>query len=334
MKKNITLLLFPILLYCACAKEATDDLILSQDDFFPLDSAIVIPSDYQYPEGATFKVLSWNVEHFVDEYDDPYIDSERENNPPENMPLRLGLLVKALRKADADIVVLQEFEGAKYLQKIARDSLPEMNYRFFADIPSLNWYMNVIVMSRFPMGIAYGYGNATTPLPDYIADDGTVETQNHINTRMLSINVYPSEKYSFLLTGVHLKAGRGERNIAMRKGQIYLLQQVFNRILHQTPEKNMIIAGDLNAIPNSEEISLLVNNRKLIKPFVDPLEPFILTHPSDSPSRRLDYILVNENMSPETLDNSIQVTSFFSSDTMRIISDHLPVVGVFSKKDN
>ncbi|MDN5214836.1 endonuclease/exonuclease/phosphatase family protein [Fulvivirgaceae bacterium BMA12] len=329
---NKIFFIFSVLLCGACTQES-DDLMVQTDDIFSWDSVIVVPSDYEYPKTPTFKVLSWNVEHFVDSHDDPYIDNERENNPPENMSLRLELLVKALKIANADVVILQEFEGAKFLRQIARDSLDGMNYLFFADNPSHNWYMNVIVMSRFPMGLAYGYGNATTPLPDYVAEDGTKETQNHINTRMLSINVYPSENYSFLLTGVHLKAGRGERNIAMRKGQINLLQKVFNRLLYQTPEKNMIIAGDLNATPDSEEIHLLVNNDDLLKPFIDPLAPSILTHPSDSPSRRLDYILVNDNMRAEMINNSIEVKSFFSSDSMRIISDHLPVVGVFSKND-
>ncbi|MDN5203598.1 endonuclease/exonuclease/phosphatase family protein [Fulvivirgaceae bacterium BMA10] len=333
MKKNIFFLVLSILLYGACATEEDDEPILSSDDVFTWDSVIVVPSDYQYPEGPTFKVLSWNVEHFVDGHDDPYIDNERENSPPENMPLRRNLLIKALKKADADIVVLQEFESAKYLKQIALDSLPDMNYRFFADVPSHNWYMNVVVMSRFPMGVIYGYGNATTPLPDYIAEDGSTETQNHINTRMLSINVYPSENYSFLLTGVHLKAGRGERNSSMRKGQINLLQRQFNRFLLRNPEKNMLIVGDLNATPDSEEINLLVNNSGLIRQFSDPLDTSVYTHPSDDPTRRLDYILVNENMFPEVVDKSIQIQSFFSSDTMRIISDHLPVVGIFNRTD-
>ena len=93
----------------------------------------------------------------------------------------------------------------------------------------------------------------------------------------------------------------------------------------------MMIAGDLNATPDSEEIAMLLDDRELINSFIDPLELSILTHPSDSPSRRLDYILVNDNMHAEMINNSVQVQSFFSSDTMRIISDHLPVVAVFSQ---
>jgi len=32
-------------------------------------------------KGNNFKILSWNLEHFVDAYDDPSIKNSRENNP-------------------------------------------------------------------------------------------------------------------------------------------------------------------------------------------------------------------------------------------------------------
>lgn len=313
----------------SCTKQPVSESGTEKEELLNWQSVLVKPVDFEYEKDSTFKVLSWNVEHFIDQYDDPYIDNERENTPPENMPVRVSLFLKALKIADADIVVLQEFESAKYLQKLAQDSLGAMNYQYFADIPSHGWYMNVVIMSRFPMGIISGYGAATTPLPDYVTEDGKWETQNHINTRMWSIDVFPSEDYSFLLTGVHLKAGRGERNIAMRKGQLNLLTAQFNRILRENPDKNMMVAGDLNAIPGSEEIDLLVNNSKLKVSFVDAIDTAIHSHPADSPGRRLDYMLINKNMYPETLPNSVKVEHFFSGDTMRIISDHLPVIGSF-----
>ncbi|RED93217.1 endonuclease/exonuclease/phosphatase family protein [Marinoscillum furvescens] len=293
----------------------------------------VLPADYQYPDTPTFSLLSWNVEHFLDPYDDPYIDNQRENNPPENMQLRRALLIEALRKADADVVLLQEFESAKYLKQLADDSLSGMGYTFFADIPSHGWYMNVVLMSRFPLGEISGYGNVTTPLPDYLDEEGKKETQSHINTRMWTIEVFPAAAYHFLLTGVHLKAGRGPRNIAMRKGQINYLVSQWNEALAANPSANMIMAGDLNATPDSEELSLLQTNKQLIAPFTDPIDTAVYSHPADEPRRRLDYLLVNENMLPEMQPESVQVTHFFSADTMRMISDHLPVMGVFQRKD-
>lgn len=333
MNKYFTLLLFSAAFCWSCTKHQTASPTTVKPASLDIDSVLVKPADFEYTGDSTFKLLSWNVEHFVDAYDDPYIDNDRENIPPENMPLRVNLLLKALRMANADIVVLQEFEGAKYLKQLAQDSLPDMQYRYFADIPSHNWYMNVVVASRFPMGIITGYGLATTPLPGYVNEEGKAETQNQINTRMWSIDIYPSESYNFLLTGVHLKAGRGERNEAMRKGQLNLLNSQFNRVLAENPQKNMVIAGDMNATPNSEEIQLMIGNERLDSRFIDPIDTTIFSHPADQLKWRLDYILVNENMYPEMVENSVQVKQFFSLDTMDIISDHLPLMGTFYTRE-
>jgi hypothetical protein len=44
-------------------------------------SSLILPEDYVDQVGDTLRVLSWNVEHFVDAYDSPYIDNRRENEP-------------------------------------------------------------------------------------------------------------------------------------------------------------------------------------------------------------------------------------------------------------
>lgn len=332
MKNNIFHTVLLVLVIFSCTSQNKGVSKKPSDDFAVKTSPIVVPVDFEYSSDSTFKLLSWNAEHFVDSYDDPYIDNERENNPPENMPLRVNLFLKALKMANADIVLLQEFESAKYLKQLASDSLAEMGYEYFADIPSHDWYMNVVVMSKFPMGVIHGYGAATTPLPGYTTDEGGEETQNSINTRMWSIDIFPAEDYSFMLTGVHLKAGRGERNIAMRKGQIHLLISEYNQLLKENPGKDIILAGDLNATPNSEELALLQKSEGLKVHFIDAIDTSIYSHPAHAPSRRLDYILVNENMYSKTLVDSLKIENYFSSDTMKIISDHLPLTGVFMKK--
>ena len=82
-------------------------------------STIAHPVGYQFPEGETFKVLSWNVEHFVDDFDNPYINNRREDNPPTNMLERRARLAEVLKLADADIIVFQEFESSTYAKGIS-----------------------------------------------------------------------------------------------------------------------------------------------------------------------------------------------------------------------
>ncbi|SDG63886.1 endonuclease/exonuclease/phosphatase family protein [Psychroflexus sediminis] len=293
----------------------------------------VVPADYQYPEDETFKVLSWNVEHFVDAYDDPYIDASRENDPTPEMENKLAYLAEALKNADADIIVLQEFESTKFLREIAKDHLTGMGYEFFASAPSDGWYMNVVLMSKFPLGILYAYGNVTTPVVDYKNDEGLSETQNNLNTRMWSIEVFPSKDYDFILTGLHLKAGRGERNESMRLGQINFLKDQFSRFVDRNASQDLLIAGDLNSTLGSQEIKTLKRGNTEGNSFFDPLPEEVLTHPSDQPSRRLDYILFNGNMQDEYIPGTAKVPELLEDEKMQAVSDHLPIVIQFKKSN-
>ncbi|NEV94870.1 endonuclease/exonuclease/phosphatase family protein [Psychroflexus sp. YR1-1] len=293
----------------------------------------VVPADYQYPEDETFKVLSWNVEHFVDAYDDPYMDASRENNPTPELENKVAYLAEALKNADADIVVLQEFESTKFLKEIAEEQLSGMGYEFFASAPSDGWYMNVVLMSKFPLGILYAYGNVTTPVVDYTNDEGLSETQNNLNTRMWSIEVFPSKNYDFILTGLHLKAGRGERNASMRLGQINFLKDQFSRFLDRNASQDLLIAGDLNSTLGSQEIETLKQGNTEGNTFFDPLPENILTHPSDKPSRRLDYILFNGNMQDEYIPETARVPELLEDEKMQAVSDHLPIVFQFTKSN-
>ncbi|MBZ9651851.1 endonuclease/exonuclease/phosphatase family protein [Psychroflexus montanilacus] len=319
---------------CVSSQENQEEkTVSSRQTTFDLREAQVLPADYEYTDQETFKVLSWNVEHFVDEYDDPYIDAGRENEPNPEMKEKVMYLVEALKNEDADVVILQEFESSKFLRQIAAEHLEGMGYDFFASATSDNWYMNVVVMSKFPLGVMYAYGNVTTPVVDFKNEEGLTETQSQLNTRMWSLEVFPAADYDFILTGLHLKAGRGERNESMRLGQINFLKHQFKRFLSMNPSQNLLVAGDLNSTLGSKEIQALKQGSGTADKFYDPLPEEVFTHSVENPSRRLDYILYNGNMENEYVQNSAQVPSLLDEEKLKVLSDHLPLIIRFKKTD-
>jgi endonuclease/exonuclease/phosphatase family metal-dependent hydrolase len=333
MLKNILSIAICALLLSACAFNSNTQETPQQDAAQDFKNGIVTPDDYKDVVADTLKVLSWNVEHFIDSHDNPYTENRRENTGYK-MEGRVALLVEALKKADADIVVLQEFEHVQFLQQIAKDSLADMGYQFFADNESPSWYMNVVVMSRVPLGILYGYGAVTTPVKytDDKTGEAKYETQSRLNTRLWSIDVLVNDDYSFLLTGVHLKAGRGPRNEATRLGQIQFLKGQYERFLKENAEKNILVVGDFNATPDSKEFQFMLDGNSPAK-FVDNLTDSIFSHPADNPKWRIDHILPNTNMQPELVKNSLEVTYYFDKETQRKLADHLPLVAEFVTKD-
>ncbi|MFP4091620.1 MAG: endonuclease/exonuclease/phosphatase family protein [Cyclobacteriaceae bacterium] len=290
---------------------------------------LVLPDDYTDQVGDTLRIMSWNVEHFVDSYDNPYVDNPRENAPDSSqLNQRMQLLADAIRQVNPDVVVLQEFESEQLARMIADSLLVDLNYNYFADAESPDWYMNVIVMSRAPLGLSIGYGNIYSPL-EYEDEAGQTqkETQRQINTRLFTTEVIPREDFRFLLSGVHLKAGRGPRNEAMRMGQLEMMAQQLKRISLGTGIERQLIVGDFNAYPDSEEINFITGEAGLN--FIDPLPAEVDTHPADAPSRRLDYILINEQMMQYYVDESIQVRYLYDTAQQAAASDHLPLVADF-----
>jgi endonuclease/exonuclease/phosphatase family metal-dependent hydrolase len=274
----------------------------------------------------TVRVLSWNVEHFVDDFDNPYIDNRRENNPAEDLGERRLQLAEVLKKADADIVVFQEFESSSYAQKLAEEYFPELGYQVFGGLESDDWYMNVVVMSRVPLGTFYGYAHANTPIIDQFDEEGNPESQAFLNNRMWSVDVLVNDDYDFNLTGVHLKAGRGERNAAWRLGMIELMRDQFSKFMALDNDQNLLVVGDFNATPDSPEFRSFLGDSTQLR-FLDPLAGTdVFTHPADSVFWRIDHIIPNEYLMPEIVEQRVQVFTPFSPDSMDFIADHLPMI--------
>jgi endonuclease/exonuclease/phosphatase family metal-dependent hydrolase len=290
------------------------------------------PANFEGTNNDRIKIISWNVEHFVDLHNDPYVDNRREDNAQHMGSKRADLLL-ALRQANADIVVLQEFESAKLLREMAATDLSDMGYQFFADAPSHTWYMNVVIMSRVPLGVMYNYGNVHTELVNWLGDDGKPATQSRLNTRTWAIEVFPTEDYSFVLGAVHLKAGRGDRDIAMRLGQINMLKAQFERFLNEDSKRNILLVGDFNALPKTQELNTLLRGTNPGNTFVDPLSDNDFTHPAIAPERRLDYAVMNQNMFAEMVPNSAKPVAYFEPKRQDDLADHLPVVIEFFLRD-
>ena len=171
--------------------------------------------------------------------------------------------------------------------------------------------MNVVIMSKVPLGTFYSYGSLYTPTPSIKDENGNIETQINLYTRLWSIDVLPNANYDFNLTGVYLKAGRGERNEQICIGQINFSKNQLQRFLKEDRKANLIIMGDFNVYPDSREMQILLEGKKGSW-FDDPLDSNIFSHPSSDPSRRLDYMLPNANMLKEFVSESMKIDYFLS----------------------
>jgi endonuclease/exonuclease/phosphatase family metal-dependent hydrolase len=292
-------------------------------------AATALPEGFSYPAGDSLRVATWNAQHFVDSYDNPYIDAGREDGPPDSIRARRERFAKAVRRLDADVLVLQEFESAAYAERFAEERLPEMGYEFFAATESRGWYMNVVLMSRVPLGVVESYAGVTTPIPGQTTDEGEPAAQAFTNNRLWTADVLARPGYTFTLAGLHLKAGPDERDAAWRTGQIRFLRSQLTDLMQARPGANVLVAGDFNSLPNSPELELLLNGKRNSSNALQLINPLAgretLTHPAGDLERQLDYLLVNEAMQPELADGSVRVAAPLAPGAQAATSDHLPV---------
>jgi endonuclease/exonuclease/phosphatase family metal-dependent hydrolase len=252
-------------------------------------------------------------------------------------------VVRALREIDADLVVLQEAESEAFLQEISREQLSEMGYRFATSTESPSWYMNVVLLSRYPLGVVRNYADVVTPIAGRQADNGEPAAQSLTNHRLWMADVRMGSKTTWTVAGAHLKAGRSAEDRGWRIGQIRFLHVEAVRLLEDRPEAPLLVAGDLNSLADSPELRLLLNNPDRPAPdsltagdtprraqFTDPgaCRP-THTHPSDDPRRQLDYLLPNTHLADRLVDGSMHVAQPLPPDSMAATSDHLPVTATF-----
>ncbi len=290
-----------------------------------------LPVGYVFPQKDTLSILTWNVEHFVDDYDNPYIANKMEDSP-KDVAKRIDILANMLRQINADVVVFEEFESRNLAMKIAKEKLSDLGYRFFGGNESHDWYMNIVIMSKLPLGITYGYGNVYANIENFKDSLGRQETQNNVNTRMLTTEIRAKNDFKFYLTGLHLKAGRNKRDTAVRAGQMKVLQTQANRFLQIDKKANMLIVGDFNATPESWEFKQLLNGDKNVQ-FIDALaNTNVFSHPSEKPSWRIDHMLMNKNMAKYLIPNGVKVAENLDKEKLKEVSDHLPMVAKFLLK--
>jgi endonuclease/exonuclease/phosphatase family metal-dependent hydrolase len=304
---------------------------------------MTLPPDYDFPDDDTVRVATWNLEHFVDGHDNPYIDADTENTPSPDLKNRKRRVARALRRLDADLVVLQEAESEAFLQSFVEDRLGDTNYRFATSVESPTWYMNVVLLSRYPLGVVRNYADVVTPIVGQDADNGEPAAQSLTNHRLWTTDVRVAADRMWTLVGAHLKAGRSASDRGWRIGQIRFLHAELSRLRTGRPAAQMLVAGDLNALSNSPELRLLLNNPGRPAPdsvqpgripgrvrFTDPLSDRPTpTHPSDDPVRQLDYLLPNSALADRLVDGSVHVARPLPADSMAATSDHLPVAASF-----
>ncbi len=216
--------------------------------------ALSTVSESYSAEPTQLRVLSYNIHHA--EGVDRKLDVER--------------IARIILSVKPDVVALQEVDrkvkrtgSVDQPAELAR--LTEMNIVFGANIELQGGHYGNAVLSRFPIT---RHKNHLLPNIDGSEQRGVIEAEMRL----------PNSDQTLLLLATHLDFRPDQRErLASAK--------FINELIADHPQHPALLAGDLNATPDSETLQLL--GTKWIRTNEVPMA----TVPVDQPRRQIDFIL-------------------------------------------
>ncbi len=231
-------------------------------------------------QNRTYRILSYNIYH--GEGMDGKIDLPR--------------LAKVIKSTEPDLVALQEVDHINRRtgmvdQTAALSKLTGLNGRFGRQIDFMGGQYGQAILSRFPLG-----ESTIHILP------GTPVRETRIAFEVVIRD--PSGDISFVSTHLH------HNNKVFREQQATTLNDIFEKV-----SRPVILAGDLNANPDSKPIGILLKGWKNATTGKE-----LYTYPSKKPKNQIDYVFVRPRDKFRLLE-----TRVIPED---MASDHLPILAV------
>ncbi|MEO2061905.1 MAG: endonuclease/exonuclease/phosphatase family protein [Christiangramia sp.] len=245
--------------------------------------------DGEMPEevvSESIKVMAYNIHHA---------------NPPSKPDvIDINAIVNAIRNQNPDVVALQEVDvntkrsgSINEAEKIAEQL--DMNFFFGKAIDYDEGEYGVAILSKFP-------------LSETVVNKLPVEAGTNGEPRiLLTAKIKTPKGYEVRFGSTHLDAQSASTN------RLVQIQEIID--IAKDEDLPFIIAGDFNALPQSEVIGILDDH------FVRSCRLCPFTIPASNPSRTIDYIAFHHP------DNKFEVEGHKVVDES-YASDHRPVTAV------
>lgn len=268
---------------------------------------------------GTVRLATYNVENLFDDQDDPTLTGRNEDIDDTKPEPHVRALANTIRALDADIIALQEIESEEVLLWFRDTYLVGLGYDHVAAVDAGDDRgIEQAVLSRYPIESVTNWPRL--PLGGVHPDEwGNSENWNagqpitfHRSPLRVAINIPPQsgtdevpagipDAYQLTLYVVHAKSGRpGEYwRVSEARG---LVNQI-NQQLADDPDANIAVLGDFNAFLSDESVQAIITTATLTDALADVADrsPRFMTHES---GRRIDHILVNNNLQPEIVTTS------------------------------
>jgi endonuclease/exonuclease/phosphatase family metal-dependent hydrolase len=294
--------------------------IIPDGEPLPEPSAPVATQPTRKPFTGIATIATYNVLNLFDGEDDPYHDDEGTRAKPTK---ELEKIAQTIRAVDADVLALQEVENRFYLERFAKDLLPDMGY---VEIVLLegnnNRGIDVAILSRFPVGPVTSYRHLDFP-------DGNGRTMS-FRRDLLQARIEPPGAKPFHMFVVHFKSkGGGEAvTLPIRLGEARQVRRIFDEMIENDPQARLVLCGDFNDTIDSEPLKAIIGTGpNALRTFIDDLaSPDAVTYNKAPYRSMIDFILCSPAMADRYQKGSFRIRSGTIDSSG---SDHNPVSAAF-----
>ena len=251
---------------------------------------------------GTLRLMTYNVENLFDDQDDPSLSGAQDDKDMTKPAAHRKAAADAIRRAEPDVIALEEVESLDALLWWRDQFLADMGYTHVVSLDSGDDRgIENAVLSRFPLSDAQVW-------PD-LALGGTHPEKSEyrgqpINFRRsplrvtVSVPAAPETKGSpckFTLFVVHQKSGKD--NGYWREREAAKTVELAGQVIGKDPDANVIILGDLNCQAEQKPFRAYMG-AGFVDAFADRVkgESRWITHES---GRSIDHILLSSGAARE-----------------------------------
>lgn len=294
---------------------------------------------------GTLRLATYNIENLFDDIDDPAL-TDRGDDKDMLKPLsHRHAAARAIRAIDADVLTLQEIESEEVLRAFRDEFLQGMGYEHIASIDAGDSRgIEQAVLSRYPITHVQNwpgmrlegvhpamYGRSE----NWYAGEPIDFRRSPLLVEVLVPGDEGALPYALSLLVVHHKSG-GPAGY-WREAETDGVLKIVTDLMTENPDRNLAILGDFNAQPDDESVQryLRAGFRDAFGELPESRTGVPRTFATHSSGRRIDLILVNDNLNEELVAGSawVMATVARELDSDRRdppppgwASDHYPVV--------
>ena len=260
------------------------------------------------------RLMTWNLENFFDELDDPYSDDQR-TNPSFIAPHRMQRTSDGIHAINPDVLCVEEVENRGVLEKFNRDYLADLGYEVVLFEGNDGRGIDVGVLTRLPI-------NSVTSYRHLRFQDAEGREQK-FRRDLLRVSI--GGKLNADAYVVHFKSQHGgDKSDVVRTSEAHAAAGIIAMEMEKNPGYRGFIAGDFNEVIGESTLQEffdigLVDSCKGTDKVTYNQKPYLT---------RIDFMLFTPSLAKEVTES--KVVDSITGVSLKCCSDHYPVTAELS----